>query len=263
MSQSDVWLSLSQEVARLAHETSLFRMTSFLAMIVFAAFLGHVVRTAVTWLWKLDLDRPRRLAMLGSLVQLAVGCMAIAGLVGHGLRVAPGVTLLVGLVAAPTSGIVLRAPLQNLLAGLTLLFQRNLREGDDIRLFDGRAVRVEQIRLTSTLGRGDADSELIIPNALLLSSLIQKFTPQPGVAHKIFVLGPRAPLPDELEKARALLLFSPFRAAGSTVDVRFEPTGPGLELSLRVLSESAKRPATRELTRKVTDALGWSSGTDG
>ena len=261
MNESDFWLSLSREVSVLHRETSWFQLGSFVVALSLASWLGQRVRVAVSWLWKLNLDRERKLATLGTIVQLSLAGLSLLGLLAHGLRTAPGVTLLIALVVLPTSGVLLRGPWQNFLAGLTLLLQRPIREGDDILLSDGRTGKVSRIRLTATFVSDGAD-ELILPNALLLANPLRKLPEQPGIVLKMRLPAPHPPRIEELEQARKVLLFSPFRAAGSEVSVKELLPGPGLELSLRVISESAKAPAKRELGQKVMQGLGWSEPKD-
>lgn len=261
MNESDVWLSLSREVSLLHRETSWFQLISFALALILATWVGKGVRTVVAWSWMLNLDRRRNLASLGTMVQLGIVSLAVVGMLAHGLRTAPGVTLLVVLVGIPTAGVLLRGVWQNLLAGLLLIFQRQLREGDDIQLSDGRTGKIKQIRLTSTYlieGR----TELILPNVLLISRPVQKLPPQPGILLRLVLAAPRALQAEDVEQARRILIFSPFRAVGSEVSVKELSDGPAVELSLRVFADSAKDPATRELGQKVPQALKWGEPTE-
>lgn len=259
MIETDIWSSLSREVARLHSEISFGRLTVLLLLLGLAAGTGAMSRILARWLREVGLDRHRRLATFGTLLQATFSALALWWVVSHGLRVAPGVTLLLVLVLTPTFGFLLRGPLLNLLSGFALLLRQTIREGDDIAIEGAQGGRVRQVRLMSTRVLTEDRSELIVPNAMLISRLVIKRPQERGVPLRMQLPFAVRPQQRELERAKRLLLLSPFRAAGSPVSVNIDEAGTSLMMTLRVVSESAKGSASRELSLKIPEALGWNS----
>jgi len=64
---------------------------------------------------------------------------------------------------------------QNFISGLLLLFERSIKPGDILEV-EGRVVRVEDLRVRSTVARTRHDEQLIIPNATLAEGTVTNFT---------------------------------------------------------------------------------------
>jgi len=64
---------------------------------------------------------------------------------------------------------------QNFISGLLLLFERSIKPGDILEV-EGRVVRVEDLRVRSTVARTRYDEQLIIPNSTLAQGTVTNFT---------------------------------------------------------------------------------------
>jgi len=64
---------------------------------------------------------------------------------------------------------------QNFIAGMLLLFERSIKPGDVLEV-DGMVVRVEDMRIRSTVARTRDDEQLIIPNSMLSQGTVKNFT---------------------------------------------------------------------------------------
>jgi small-conductance mechanosensitive channel len=82
---------------------------------------------------------------------------------------AAGAVLGVGL------GFAFQSVAQNFISGLLLLFERSIRPGDVLEV-EGRVVRVEDLRIRSTVARTRDDEQLIIPNSTLAQNTVVNYT---------------------------------------------------------------------------------------
>lgn len=64
---------------------------------------------------------------------------------------------------------------QNFIAGMLLLFERSIKPGDILEV-EGEVVRVEDMRIRSTVARTRDDEQLIIPNSTLSQGTVKNFT---------------------------------------------------------------------------------------
>lgn len=72
-------------------------------------------------------------------------------------------------------GFAFQSVAQNFISGLLLLFERSIKPGDILEV-EGRVVRVEDLRVRSTVARTRHDEQLIIPNATLAQGTVTNFT---------------------------------------------------------------------------------------
>jgi len=102
---------------------------------------------------------------------LAVGLGTAVSNLGVNLSTvfAAGAVLGVGL------GFAFQNVAQNFVSGLLLLFERSIRPGDVLEV-EGRVVRVEDLRIRSTVARTRDDEQLIIPNSTLAQNTVVNYT---------------------------------------------------------------------------------------
>ncbi|RMH19085.1 MAG: hypothetical protein D6701_05380 [Gemmatimonadetes bacterium] len=80
-----------------------------------------------------------------------------------------------GAVVAVGLGFAMQNILQNFVSGVILLIERSITPGDVLEV-DGKVVRVDDMRIRSTVARTWDDEELIIPNSTLVQSTVKNFT---------------------------------------------------------------------------------------
>ncbi len=108
-----------------------------------------------------------------------------------------GTALLAGVcVASVVVGLAAQNTLGNLVAGLSLVLYRPIRVGDDVQINSPKGLitaRVELVSLGSTILRDAENSEVIVPNSMMVSSIGERgqstFCPENGVRVH-FVLPP-------------------------------------------------------------------------
>lgn len=72
-------------------------------------------------------------------------------------------------------GFGLQSLTQNFVSGVILLVERTIKPGDVLQL-DGRLVRVTELGIRATIGRTLDDDDVLIPNALLLDSVVVNYS---------------------------------------------------------------------------------------
>ena len=80
-----------------------------------------------------------------------------------------------GAVFAVGLGFALQNISQNFVSGLILLLERTIKQGDIIEV-DNMVVKVERIGIRATLVRTRNEEELIVPNSILVQSVVKNFT---------------------------------------------------------------------------------------
>jgi small-conductance mechanosensitive channel len=80
-----------------------------------------------------------------------------------------------GAVFAVGIGIAMQNISQNFVSGVILLLERTIKQGDIIEVND-MVVRVERIGIRAALVRTRNEEELIVPNAILVQSVVKNFT---------------------------------------------------------------------------------------
>jgi small-conductance mechanosensitive channel len=135
-------------------------------------------------------------------VVIAIGAIAVLQVVPHADAVARA-ALASGAVIALVIGLAVRAPIANLGAGLHLAFTQPFRIGDRITVGEETGI-VEEVSLSYTVLRTDANRRVYLPNEQLVSTPISNATiDDPSRAETVTVpVEPRG----DLERARAILL---------------------------------------------------------
>ncbi|MDP2480314.1 MAG: mechanosensitive ion channel [Candidatus Palauibacterales bacterium] len=80
-----------------------------------------------------------------------------------------------GALFAVAIGFAMQNITQNFVSGVILLVERSIQPGDVLEV-DGQVIRVEEMRIRSTVGRTRDDEELIVPNSALVASTVKNFT---------------------------------------------------------------------------------------
>ena len=80
-----------------------------------------------------------------------------------------------GAVVAVAIGFALQNILQNFVSGIILLAERTIKETDVLEV-DNRTIQVEQVGVRATIARTRDDERIIIPNSLLVQSVVANYT---------------------------------------------------------------------------------------
>lgn len=80
-----------------------------------------------------------------------------------------------GAVVAVGIGFALQNILQNFVSGIILLAERTIKETDVLDV-DGRTIQVEQVGVRATIARTRDDERIIIPNSILVQSVVANYT---------------------------------------------------------------------------------------
>ena len=86
-----------------------------------------------------------------------------------------GALFAAGAVFAIGLGFAMQNIAQNFVSGVILLIERSIKPGDILDV-DGTVVRVIQMGIRTTLARTRDDEEIIVPNAVLVQSVVKNFT---------------------------------------------------------------------------------------
>lgn len=77
---------------------------------------------------------------------------------------------------------------QNFISGMLLLFERSIKPGDILEV-EGRVVRVEDLRVRTTVARTRDDEQIIIPNATLSQGSVTNYTMEDSFYRVRIVVG--------------------------------------------------------------------------
>jgi small-conductance mechanosensitive channel len=80
-----------------------------------------------------------------------------------------------GAVVAVGIGLALQGILQNFVSGIILLAERTIKETDVLEV-DSRTIQVEKVGVRATVARTRDDERIIIPNLILVSSIVANYT---------------------------------------------------------------------------------------
>lgn len=119
-----------------------------------------------------------------------------------GLPIGPLLTILAG--SSIGLSLAVREPLANLFSGLTILASHKVQPGDYIRLSTGQEGVVTDIRWSDTSIRELADNVIVVPNAVMTSTILTNFhRPEPELL-VVFPLG--VPYTSDLVAVERLVL---------------------------------------------------------
>ncbi len=137
---------------------------------------------------------------------LAIGFAMAVQNVGINL----GAILAAGAVFGVGLGFAFQNVAQNFISGLILLFERSIKPGDVLEV-DGEVVRVEHMRIRSTVARTRDDEQLIIPNNLLAQGTVKNYTMEDSFYRVSVVVG--VAYESDMKETRTVL-----EAAASTIE---------------------------------------------
>jgi len=80
-----------------------------------------------------------------------------------------------GAVVAVAIGFALQNILQNFVSGIILLAERSIKETDVLEV-EGRTIEVEKVGVRATVARTRDDERIIIPNSILVQSVVSNYT---------------------------------------------------------------------------------------
>lgn len=255
MNEPDWMTRFTMEAHQLFTLLSPGRLLLLIAVLSFAVLFGRLIRLGVYVLWRLALDPTKRLASLGTLMQVGLFFLIGLWLYGTCVHAAPIATFALTIAASPLVLLLLLNPARDAICGLTILLRRSLLEGDHIILESGQRGVVRQIRLTTTMARTSSGGRLLIPNSRLLHVIVEIDRRQSGIPLLVRISVADRPDEETLARVRCLLLLSPYRAASSVVAAEYHAASKELEVTIRVPREEAKDSARREIWKKLSTAL--------
>lgn len=246
---------LTQEVGALYGLVSLWHVALLLGLFLVSILIGRATRAGVHVIWRLGIDHDRRLAPLGTVIQVGLCCAVFIRAFQSMVAVAPLLTFVHAVVASPALLWLFSESTKNALAGLSILFRRSLTEGDFVVLESGETGQVRQIRLTTTVARTEGGGRLLIPNRKLLEGVTAVDRRQAGV--RLSLRFPMLDHPSDVlcVRVKKILSLSPYRASGSQVSVSYDRPNGELEVNLRIPRATAEDAARRELSRKIAPLL--------
>ncbi|GMV07852.1 MAG: hypothetical protein AMXMBFR53_41270 [Gemmatimonadota bacterium] len=156
---------------------TLMDVLTFAVFVAATLFVSRVLRRAARRaLDARGVDDPGTHAIARRLIHFSVLVLGLGTAVtnlGFNLSAifAAGAVLGVGL------GFAFQSVAQNFISGLLLLFERSIKPGDILEV-EGRVVRVEDLRVRSTVARTRFDEQIIIPNSALAQGTVTNFTMQ-------------------------------------------------------------------------------------
>ncbi len=114
------------------------------------------------------------LAAMRRLVHYAVMLVG-TGIALDTIGVNLGALFAAGAVFAVGLGFAMQNIAQNFVSGIILLIERTIKPGDILNV-EGTVVRVIQLGVRSTLVRSRDDEDIIVPNSVLVQSMVKNFT---------------------------------------------------------------------------------------
>ena len=114
------------------------------------------------------------LAAMRRLVHYAVMLVG-TGIALDTIGVSLGALFAAGAVFAVGLGFAMQNIAQNFVSGIILLIERTIKPGDILNV-EGTVVRVIQLGVRSTLVRSRDDEDIIVPNSVLVQSMVKNFT---------------------------------------------------------------------------------------
>lgn len=254
---------LAEEAQRLYTLLSPGHLVLLFLLYVVAILLGRAVRALVHIVWRLGVDAGRRLAPLGTVIQVGLCFLVTVAAFQKMVVIAPLATFLHVVLASPVLLWLFSEPTINALAGLSILFRRSFAEGDQVVLEGGHAGQVREIRLTTTVARTEEGGRILIPNRRLLQGVTAVNRRQAGVRLVLRFRVHEYPSEATVARVKAVLVLSPYRAAGSQVTTEYQPETGEIVAALRIPRPAAQDAARRELSAKIVPLLAPSEAADG
>lgn len=246
---------LAQQAQRLYALFSPWHVLLLLGLYMLAILMGRSVRAGVYIIWRLGVDPERRLAPLGTVIQVGLCFLVTVAAFQEMVAVAPLATFVHVVVVSPVLLWLFSEATINAIAGLAILFRRSVAEGDHIMLESGQTGQVRQIRLTTTVARTEEGGRILIPNRRLVQGVTGVDRRQAGVRLALRFPVPVYPTELLLARVKTVLLLSPYRAAGSQVSAEYDQKSGEIEIGLRIPRTAAQDAARKELSLKILPLL--------
>lgn len=150
-------------------------LATFAVVVVATLLVSRVLtRSALSALSRRGVDDPGTRTIARRLIHYAVLAVGLGTAVSN-LGVNLSTVFAAGAVLGVGIGFAFQNVAQNFVSGLLLLFERSIRPGDVLEV-EGRVVRVEDLRIRSTVARTRDDEQLIIPNSTLAQNTVVNYT---------------------------------------------------------------------------------------
>jgi len=214
----------------------------------------RLIQGGVVVAWRVGLDSQRRLAPVRSAANvLIVGAVGYL-LLRRFLVAAPVITLVALALATSASLLVLAQPIQNVWAGFLLSFRQKLREGDRVTIGSHVGI-VRDVGLTQLQLRCADGAAIFVPNRAVLHEAVRVERAKNTVPVAVRLPSHRAdPGPEIVRAARRSALLSPFRAAGTLVEVEILEEGE-VQVVMQIWSERGVREAKAHLEARLRAVL--------
>lgn len=244
---------LVREAASISHLLGLGQVAVILALLVSGWLATRLVHAGVLMAWRMGTDPKRRLGPVRTALNVAISGGVAYLLLRRVLVAAPVTTLAAIALAASAAMLVFAHPIQNVWAGFVLSFRRRLREGDRVTVGDQSGI-VRDIGITQLHLRSADGAALYVPNRVVLRECYRVEQAKNTVPVRVRVEANVSEWkPEHVRAVRRSALLSPFRAAGTPIDV--EVTPEGAQVVIQVWSERAAREARLQLEARLRDQL--------
>jgi small conductance mechanosensitive channel len=211
---TELGVRLVDEIARLP-EVFGVRLVLWVSVVVVATVLGRgAVAAGVRLLWRIGLDRARRLGRLAALLRVLVWTLGALLVLRPVFRAVPVLTALTVAVAALLVALALPRLVQSVVAGLSLAVRARFREGDQIEVLGHRG-SIRTLGIVRTQLRVEDGSSVWLPNVVLDREAVRVDRSTGAAPVRVHVAIPvegRDYIVEQLSRAVTLL---PYRRAGS------------------------------------------------
>lgn len=230
------------------------------ALVLLAGVLAtRLAQRLVEQLWRMGLDRGRRLAVARRIFDLLVVAGLLSWVADRALTAAPllGGMALVVLTAGALW--VFARPLQNVAAGLAIIMRGRIREGDYLAVGDARG-SVEEIGLTRLVLRDSEGTAVYVPCQVVEREVARVHRARREVPVSIQVPLDEGRWPAAAEVLRKAACLSPWRVPGTPVRVTVSEDERRATVEVQTWSETAARHLTSQLRSAAAQALRQAEG---
>jgi len=156
-------------------EVNAVSVVTFILVLLLSIWLSRLAqRMTDRWLRSRGVVEEGTIATSKRLLHYAVILTGLGvGLQTIGIKL--GTVFAAGAVVAVAFGFAMQNILQNFVSGVILLAERSITESDVLEV-DGKIVRVMRMGTRATVARTRDEEEIIIPNSMLVQSLVTNYT---------------------------------------------------------------------------------------
>lgn len=229
---------LIAEAGRIAALFSPTRLLLLLVVLLGAIAISRVAQAAVAHLWRMGLDRRRRLAALRRALDILVIVGLLSLFANRVLAAAPVLGGVAALLVAVGGLWMFAQPLQNIAAGLAIVLRGRVHEGDHLVLGDVRGT-VQEIGLTRLVLRDGQGSTVYVPCQVVERQVARVHRARPQVPVSLRYPLPPEGGPEALARLRERTLLSPWRVPGTRVSVVADPERQVVDVQFQSWTEAA------------------------